>query len=358
VSAAVWRESEPPRRGGRTPDAPLKSRFKSPPGLPEIGEEEGDDVDSATSIRSIGVCGIGQMGSGAAVCYKRAGYRVLLWDQDERKLDSARGRLDALESWLDDHVGPPSASGGEYRLAADLREIDDEADLAMDCIVEDMDRKVQLLLSLAGAVRRKALFITTTSGLGITRMGRESGTSELLVGTHFWNPPHLMPLVEVVRGENTPAEVVDRVVALIESIGKIPVRVNRDVPGFIGNRLLHALWREAIHLVQTGVASPEDVDRVARLTFGLRALAVGPLENMDLVGLDLIKRIHEYLLADLSAASAPLEELERLVERQDLGVKTGKGFYDWRVRDGKEAIDRRDRQIVRQLAFLKELEDR
>ena len=165
-----------------------------------------------------------------------------------------------------------------------------------------------------------------------------------------------MPLVEVVRGQDTPEHVMDRVAEVITSIGKIPVRVNRDVPGFIGNRLLHALWREAIYLVQEGIASPEDVDLVARLTFGLRAPAVGPLENMDLVGLDLIETIHQYLLADLSKETEPLRDLQERIEQGRLGMKSGMGFYDWNTRDGEALIERRDLQIVRQLAFLKELD--
>ena len=118
-----------------------------------------------------------------------------------------------------------------------------------------------------------------------------------------------MPLVEVIRGKDTPDSILDQVTEMIQSIGKIPVRVNQDVPGFIGNRLLHALWREAIYLVQEGIASPEDIDRVARLTFGLRMPSVGPLENMDLVGLDLIEKIHQYLLADLSDSHKPLARI-------------------------------------------------
>jgi 3-hydroxybutyryl-CoA dehydrogenase len=132
--------------------------------------------------------------------------------------------------------------------------------------------------------------------------------------------------------------------------------VNQDVPGFIGNRLLHALWREAINLVQRGIASPEDIDRVARLTFGLRLPAVGPLENMDLVGLDLVNVVHEYLLADLSDDSRPQPGLSTHVAAGELGMKTGRGFHDWNQRDPKVLIECRDKQIVRQIEFLKEMD--
>ena len=306
-------------------------------------------------LGTLGVCGIGQIGAAVAVSFMRAGYRVLLWARNPQKLEAVQQTLDGLAAWMDEHVGPSPRSDGRIERVEDLSAIDEQAELVMDGIAEDMAQKVDLFCRLPGCARREAIFITTTSGLSITQLGRESGRGHLLVGTHFWNPPHLMPLVEVIRGEDTPTDLIDRVCALVESIGKIPVRVNRDVPGFIGNRLLHALWREATNLVQRGIASPADIDRVARLTFGLRLPALGPLENMDLVGLDLIKSIHDYLLADLSADQATLAVHEAMVRRGDLGMKSGKGFHDWQQRDGEELIEQRDRQIVHQLAYLKEL---
>ncbi len=219
-----------------------------------------------------------------------------------------------------------------------------------------MAQKAALFRRFPGCRERSCLFITTTSGLSITELGRRGECGHLLAGTHFWNPPHLMPLVEVVRGEDTPDHVVESVIRLVISIGKRPVRVNRDVPGFIGNRMLHALWREAISLVESGIASPEDVDLVARLTFGLRMPVMGPLENMDLVGLDLIERIHQYLLEDIADNHGPSEYLTASVRQGDLGQKSGRGFYDWTTRSASTLVERRDRQIVHQLAYLDQLD--
>ena len=304
-------------------------------------------------IQIVGICGIGQMGSAAAVCFKRAGYQVLLWARSPEKLAAVGVTLRKLENWMDTHVGPPLREGGSIQQVERLEVLDEQSDLVMDCIAESMPQKVDLFGRLSRSIRREAVFITTTSGLSITDMGRSSGTERLLVGTHFWNPPHLMPIVEVVRGEDTPDPIMELVVGVVETIGKIPVRVHRDVPGFIGNRLLHALWREAIHLVQRGIASPEDIDRVSRLTFGLRLPVMGPLENMDVVGLDLVKLIHEYLLADLADDNQPLPAHEQMVEEGHLGVKTGRGFYDWQRRDAQSLVEQRDRQIVRQLEYLR-----
>jgi 3-hydroxybutyryl-CoA dehydrogenase len=308
------------------------------------------------TIHTISICGVGQMGAAAAVSFKRSGYRILAWDHDPKQLTALPSSVATLESWLDEYTGPTPRKGGTIEMQASPDAVDEQADVILDCIAEDMMQKVELFRRFPACRGRGGIFITTTSGLSITEMGRRSGCGHLLAGTHFWNPPHLMPLVEVIRGDDTHDHIIDTVCQLIESIGKTPVRVNRDVPGFIGNRLLHALWREAISLVEKGIATPEDVDFVARLTFGLRMPVVGPLENMDLVGLDLIEKIHQYLLDDLADNHGPSECLTNSVQRGHLGVKSGQGFYDWGTRNAKALIRRRDKQIIHQLGYLRDLE--
>ena len=308
----------------------------------------------AAGISRVGICGLGQMGAAAAVAFKRGGYDVLVWDRDPERLSAVEETAASLEDWMERHVGPALRAGGAITPAREPAELDRSADLIMDAIVEDLDRKGELLRGFRVARERGVVFISTTSGLPVTELGRRGACAELLAGTHFWNPPHLMPLVEVVRGEGTPDSVMDRVCDVMTSIGKIPVRVNRDVPGFIGNRMLHALWREAIYLVQEGVATAEEIDTVARLTFALRMPALGPLENMDLVGLDLIGAIHDYLMEALSNDAETLPALRERIGRGELGAKSGAGFHDWSGRDAAEVAERRDRQIVRQLAYLRE----
>jgi len=297
-------------------------------------------------MKTVGICGAGQMGAGAAVCFRRAGYGVILWQRNSKKHPAIRRRLAELEAFLDEHVGPGKSRAAKIELTEDLAAIHEQADLVMDCIAEDMAEKVKLF---SRPWQPRTIFITTTSGLSITEMGRRSGVGRRLVGTHFWNPPHLMPLVEVIRGRDTSRQVIKSVVGVIRAIGKIPVRVNQDVPGFIGNRLLHAMWREAISLVQRGIASPEDVDRVARLTFGLRQPAVGPLENMDLVGLDLVHSVQKYLFADLADDHRPQPLLRKL-------LKNDRSFHNRSKSAIKRLADRRDRQIVRQLEYLRKID--
>ena len=175
----------------------------------------------------------------------------------------------------------------------------------------------------------------------------------MLVGTHFWNPPHLIPVVEVIAGAATPEAQAERACALLRRVGKLPVRC-ADVPGFIGNRLMHAMWREALALLDAGVCSAEDIDRVVKWTFALRLPALGPLENMDLVGLGLVESVQRNLLPDLATNPQPADALTQRLRDGASGMKAGRGFYDWTTRDAAAVVALRDRQIVRQLQFLRE----
>lgn len=302
----------------------------------------------------IAICGIGQMGSSAAIAFQRAGYRVLLWARNAAKVQAAERQLAQLAAWTEQHLGPAKRMGGEIIREPNLARLDAQADVLLDCIIEVLDEKAALFRKLAGARDRGALFLSATSGLSITGMGRRGECEGSLVGAHFWNPPHLIPVVEMVAGERTPREKLDAACALMEDIGKIPVRC-KDVPGFIGNRLMLALWREALALVDAGVCTPEEADRVVKLTFALRLPVLGPFENMDLVGLDAAARIQKYLFPDLAANGAPSRCLLDKVAAGQLGMKSGRGFYDWSERDATKVIENRDRQIARQLEFLKEL---
>ena len=302
----------------------------------------------------IGICGIGQMGSSAAVAFQRAGYRVLLWARNAEKLRAVETQLSELTAWSNQHVGPAKRPGGAIELSSDLARLDAEAGVILDCIIEVMAEKTALFRRLTQRKARGALFLSATSGLSITEMGRGGDCEELLVGAHFWNPPHLIPVVEMIAGERTSAEKLEAACALMEDIGKIPVRC-KDVPGFIGNRILHAMWREALALVDAGVCSAKDIDRVVKLTFALRLPALGPMENIDLVGLDAAERIQKYLLPGLAKNTEPSACLSNKVKAAEFGMKSGQGFYDWSKRDAKKVIENRDRQIVRQLEFLKEI---
>jgi 3-hydroxybutyryl-CoA dehydrogenase len=306
------------------------------------------------NFTTIGICGIGQMGASAAITFKRAGYRVLLWARDRGKLRAVEASLRELEQWSDEHLGAATRAGGEIVLEPDLPSLDAAADAVLECIIEVMEEKAALLNRLENCRGRGALLMSVTSGLSITEMARRSGTEAVMVGAHFWNPPHLIPLVEIVTGLATPPAMLDAACELMADVGKIPIRC-KDVAGFIGNRLMHAMWREAVALVDAGVCSAEDIDRVVKLTFALRLPVLGPMENMDLVGLDAVERIHKYLFPDLARNVEPAPCLSAKVKTGALGMKSGKGFYDWSQRDPNRIIANRDHQIARQLAFMREI---
>src|SRR5207247_7981130 len=193
------------------------------------------------NFKTIGICGIGQMGASAAVAFSRGGYRVLLWARDRDKLRAGEARLRELERWSDEYLGAAARTGGEIVLEPQLSSLDAAADAVLECIIEVMEEKETLLKQLENCRRRGALLMSATSGLSITELGRRSRTEAVLVGAHFWNPPHLIPLVEMVAGQTTPPAMLDAACELLADIGKIPIRC-KDVPGFIGNRLMHAMW--------------------------------------------------------------------------------------------------------------------
>jgi 3-hydroxybutyryl-CoA dehydrogenase len=167
------------------------------------------------------------------------------------------------------------------------------------------------------------------------------------LGTHWWNPPHMIPLVEVIKTEWTDLGVAQATYDLLADAGKTPVMVEKDVPGFIGNRLQHALWREAISLVENGICDAESVDTVIKASFGRRLAVLGPLENADLVGTDLTLDIHNTVLADIEARQGPSPYLEKLVEDGKLGMKSGQGFRTWTLSEADEVRARVARHLNR-----------
>jgi 3-hydroxybutyryl-CoA dehydrogenase len=278
---------------------------------------------------------------------------VRLWSRNGSKLRACTPTLEAVDSFLNQHFGAPNSPQGELILEPDFGTVDQTSDAILECVVENMDQKIELLRQLAGCKQRDALVMSCTSALSIGDMARGSGMESVLVGAHFWNPPHLIPVVEVVSNDATPPHQTQRAMDLLTRAGKLPVRC-ADVPGFVGNRLMHAMWREALALVDAEVCTAEDIDRVVKWTFALRLPALGPMENMDLVGIKLVESVERYLLPHLSTNAEPAAALTSRLANGQTGMSAGQGFYDWTQRDAKQAVALRDLQIVRQLQFLRE----
>lgn len=216
------------------------------------------------------------------------------------------------------------------------------ADLVIEAVFEDMDIKRDTFAKLEERCRPDAIFCTNSSVMSPSEISRDLQHRERFCGTHFWNPGHLIPLVEVVKSDATSDETAQTVMEVLRSAGKKPVLCKKDVPGFIANRMQHALWREAISIVERGIADAATVDEAVRYSFGLRLPQLGPLENADMVGTDLAYNIHDYILRDLEDSHEPSPLLKKLRDEGKLGFKTGEGFQKWtpeQIEASKEGLN-------------------
>lgn len=289
-------------------------------------------------VSAVAVIGAGLMGRRIAGLTARAGLRTVISDANEMVLDEA----------LEVARGMAGADEGLVTMDPDAASAANGVDLVIEAIVEDLEAKRALFARLHAA-NPEAILASNSSVIAISAIAADIDDSSGCVGMHFWNPPDLIPIVEVIKGMGTSAATMDRAMEFLERIGKLPVRVNKDVPGFVGNRMQHALWREAIDLVATGVCDAETVDLVVRNTLGLRLGAMGPIENADYVGLDLTLAIHEQVLPSLNRDPHPNQLLEELVALGKLGAKSGEGFLHWSPGDREAAAARLASHIATQL---------
>jgi 3-hydroxybutyryl-CoA dehydrogenase len=287
------------------------------------------------------VVGAGLMGRRIAGVLASAGLDVVITDTNAVILDAAAAEAGEVTG----------AGRGSVIAVDDLATAVQDTDLVVEAIIENLAIKQELFQRLA-ALAANAVLATNTSVLPIGAVIERVEDGSRVIGTHWWNPPDLIPIVEVVPSTRTAPDTVDRVVALLTDAGKLPVRVGRDVPGFIGNRLQHALWREAIALVAEGVCDAETVDLVVRNTIGLRLATLGPLENADYIGLDLTLAIHEAVLPSLNSEPHPSPLLRDLVADGQLGARSGHGFLDWPQGAREQTAARLAKHITTQLEQL------
>ncbi|MDA0240888.1 MAG: 3-hydroxyacyl-CoA dehydrogenase NAD-binding domain-containing protein [Proteobacteria bacterium] len=277
------------------------------------------------TFNKIAVLGAGLMGHGIAQVFAAGGKSVAIYDPDGEVLAAAPARIREIFELLE-----LDASGVDrVELHGDLGEAVGDADIVFEAVPENLNLKRKIFADLMALTKPEAILASNTSGLPIGDIGAELEDASRLIGTHFWNPPHLVPLVEVIQAERTNPAIVEPTIELLRSVGKTAVHAKKDVPGFIGNRMQHALKREAIALVENGICDAETVDLVVKEGFGMRLSVMGPLENSDLVGVDLTLAIHETLLADLDRSTAPQKLLRETVDAGHLGMNVGKGFRDW-----------------------------
>lgn len=276
---------------------------------------------------AVAVIGAGLMGTGIAQVFACAGHPVRLFDLDAGALEKApariRGQLVA--------TGHDPSAAERVRPTGELAATVGGAALVIECVREDLATKRALFAEIEPLVGPDTVLASNTSVIPIGRIMQGLARPGRALGTHWWNPPYLVPLVEVIGTEWTSQEVLAGTLSLLAAIGKVPVHVRRDIPGFIGNRLQHALWREAIALVADGVCDAATIDLVVKNSFGMRLGILGPMENADLVGLDLTRAIHDTLFPVLACDAGANRLLETLIAGKRLGMKTGGGFLDWPV---------------------------
>ena len=273
----------------------------------------------------IAVIGAGLMGHGIAQVFALSGHDVAITDADAPTLASAKTRI--LTNLKD--LGDDVTAVERVRICAGLAETVTEADFVVEAVREDLGVKQQLFAEIERGARPDAILASNTSVIPITAIMGGLDHRARALGTHWWNPPYLVPLVEVIGTEWTAPAAIDFTLKLHADIGKTPVHVKKDVPGFVGNRLQHALWREAISLVENDICDAETVDTVIKAAFGRRLAVLGPLENADLVGTDLTLAIHRTVLPAIDARPGPSPYLEKLVAQGKLGMKSGEGFRTW-----------------------------
>ena len=311
---------------------------------------------TADPKRSRAVIGAGLMGHGIAQVLAARPGTVWLYDVSTSALDRALDRIRESQAMLVRNSLIAEAETdtvmGRIRPTTHLSQAVQSAWFAIEAAPEDAELKRALFADLERLAPDDAILATNSSSLTIGQVSTGVANGERLVGSHFFLPPQLMPLVEVSRGPATSDETMSRTVDLWRACGKVPISVEQDIPGYIANRMQGALVREAVSLLQRGVATAADIDTAARLGFGVRMMVSGPLEQRDLGGLDLHLRIAKALWPDLDRSTGPFPVAQEKVERGELGLDAGRGFHDWTGQDPESVRRERNEALLTMVTQL------
>ena len=302
-------------------------------------------------MNRVALLGAGMVGYGLALHFAKSGYHVSLYSRTRQTLDKAveniRANLPALlqgQASVDDEIEKVIS---RIETTRNMGEAVAEAPIVIESVAENVQIKQDLFKELDQMCPGDAILATNTSVISITAIASEAENRDRIVGTHFWFPPYLIPLVEVVKGKDTSDETMETTYQFMKKAGKYPIKCLKDVPGFVANRLQHALWREAISIVEKGIADAATVDDAIKQSFGIRVPVLGPIENADMVGLDLVLAIHNTVLQDLEASPSPSSLLKDKVGKGELGFKSGKGFYDqWTPESIKRTRERLTKHLI------------
>jgi 3-hydroxybutyryl-CoA dehydrogenase len=303
----------------------------------------------AAEVSSVVVAGAGTMGASLAQIFAQHGLCVTLWNRSREGLDRAQALIESNQAALVS-AGRLTKDGSQEltgRITAETDEICfSGADFVIESIAENLEIKQAFFRRISPMVPEDCVIATNTSGLSISALGTSVNQPGRFAGMHWINPPHLIPLVEVVSGGETAGETAGFVYDLALRLGKKPIRV-KDIPGFVLNRLQFAVFREALSIVESGAAGIEDVDGAMKYGLGLRYACLGPFETADLGGIDVFDKIASYLFGDLENRGDVPDMLKSLFENGCWGVKSGRGFYDYSGGKAAEAVQNRDRKVIR-----------
>ncbi|MBY0159344.1 3-hydroxyacyl-CoA dehydrogenase family protein [Cytobacillus oceanisediminis] len=305
-------------------------------------------------MERIAVLGCGTMGHSIALNAAWAGLSVKMQGISDADLEQGwTNMLKKLEVMLNNGILSDSEAAQiqeNIKMTVSVEEAVTDATFVIEAVPENIQLKIDLFKRLDALCAPDVILASNTSGLSPTEIASETVYPERTVVTHFWNPAHLIPLVEVVRGEKTGDEAVERSFQILKQMKKKPIEVKKEIPGFVGNRLQYALFREAQYLLEEGIASKEDIDDAVTYGIGRRLPVSGPLMTADMGGLDVFSAISDYLFQHLSSAEESLPILKKLVEEQKLGDKSGEGYYKWDEDFSKQYNQKREEELIR---FLK-----
>ena len=308
-------------------------------------------------VRHIAVLGAGIMGHGIAQTFAMSGYSVSVTDADQCALDTVVTRVERnLAAFIDAGLAAETdvpAVLARIRLASGLEEAVCDADVVIEAALEDFDVKQALFNRLDSACPERTILASNSSSLLISEFASETRRQDRCILTHWINPPHIVPAVEVIPGCLTSEDTYELICGLLRMVGKLPVRVRKELPGYLVNRIQMAMMREIWSLWGQGAASAEDLDLAVKGTFGFRLPSVGPLLANDLAGDDTTYRVASLILPEIDSSPEPCDSFRAMIEAGDYGMKTGRGFYSHSTEEWNTITEKRDKDLLAQLRQLR-----
>jgi 5-formyl-3-hydroxy-2-methylpyridine 4-carboxylic acid 5-dehydrogenase len=280
-------------------------------------------------VKKASIIGTGTMGPGMAATLARGGLDVICFDTSEAARDKTLAEVEVAHGVLDRIGGKQAQTRGTVSVTGNLEEAVADSDVVLEAVPERIEIKAAVFAEIDKFAPSTAILASNTSGIPITQLQAPLSNPSRLVGMHWSNPPHVIPVIEIIAGEQTSPEVVETMRTFVEDLGLVPVRVLKDVPGFVENRVLYAIMRECLSLVDNGVVSAEELDTCVQWGIGYKLSVIPPLQLLDVAGLDIYNAVASYLNKDLDNRSDVSETITERIEKGELGMKTGTGLFSY-----------------------------